>query len=113
MKTHLKDRHAGKWNKFSIFVIRRIKYLKDLETLILRIVPKAKGIKIKGRMPHQHALRRELRKIVKEYRRTTEQIEKTSEILIPPPSPRTPTPIISVSFLFLIFQFFSAKHLLH
>src|SRR5258707_15899338 len=29
---HLKDRHAGKWDRFIIFRIKRVAYLKDIET---------------------------------------------------------------------------------
>src|SRR5439155_27017047 len=34
LKRHLKDRHKGKWTDFIIFRIHRVRYLKDIETLI-------------------------------------------------------------------------------
>ncbi len=34
---HLKDRHAGRWNFFSLYLVRSERHLKDLESLIMRI----------------------------------------------------------------------------
>jgi len=71
LKDHLwNDRLAGKWDSFSIFTIRKRRYLKDLETLILRIA-RPKGAKITGRVPHDHALEGEYRRFVKEHIRRT------------------------------------------
>ncbi len=37
IKDHLRDDKKGKWNRFSFYQVKRIKYIKDIETLILRI----------------------------------------------------------------------------
>jgi hypothetical protein len=34
---HLKDRHAGRWTHFSLYLVRSEKHMKDLESLCLRI----------------------------------------------------------------------------
>ena len=60
---HLKDRHAGKWNKFIIFRIKKVHYLKDIETLIHHIV-EAKGNKVKGKVPRDSNLNRVLKEIL-------------------------------------------------
>src|SRR5258708_29526417 len=38
IKWHQKDRHRGKWDHFVIFRIHRVRYLKDIETLVLNLV---------------------------------------------------------------------------
>jgi len=59
-----------KWNKFSIFIIKKIKYLKDLETAVLRIT-KPEGNKQAGRVPHkyEHYLKRILKDKVNKKRK--------------------------------------------
>jgi hypothetical protein len=37
LEGHLKDRHAGKWDKFSIYLTKSESHLKELETLVIRI----------------------------------------------------------------------------
>ncbi len=36
LKHHQQDRHAGKWDRFSVYVIRRV-HMKDLETILLHV----------------------------------------------------------------------------
>ncbi len=48
LKGHLKDRLEGKWDNFSWYQIRYPEFLKDVETLILRIA-KPPGNKVRGR----------------------------------------------------------------
>lgn len=55
VKRHTKDRHSEKWNKFSVYVIEKVRYLKDMETLILRI-SKPRGNAVRGRLPRQYRL---------------------------------------------------------
>ena len=39
LKTHrIRDRHAGKWDEFIIFRIKKVNYLKDIETLLTHLV---------------------------------------------------------------------------
>lgn len=37
VQQHLKDRHKGKWDTFSLYLIRRQEHLKELETLVIHI----------------------------------------------------------------------------
>jgi|ERR1035437_9560519 hypothetical protein len=64
MNSQWKDKKL-KWNNFSIFVIRNIKFLRDLETTIVRIA-KPKGNKIEGRVPQENYLKRILSKKIKD-----------------------------------------------
>jgi hypothetical protein len=38
LKTHLSDRHAGKWDRFSVYLTIGGKHLRELETLLLRVI---------------------------------------------------------------------------
>jgi hypothetical protein len=41
---HLKDKHKGKWDRFSIYLIGRQKFLKDIESILIRVLsPKGNG----------------------------------------------------------------------
>lgn len=48
LKTHLKDRHASTWEKFSVYLTITDSHLRDLESLLLRIAS-PKGNKQTGR----------------------------------------------------------------
>lgn len=69
-----RDHHAGKWNNFSVFRFKKVRYLKDLETLILHI-SKPKGNKVRGTIPKDYELTRELRKEATVFRKKAEKIE--------------------------------------
>ncbi|MEM5854309.1 MAG: GIY-YIG nuclease family protein [Candidatus Aenigmatarchaeota archaeon] len=55
IKWHLRDRHVGKWDKFVIFRIKKIRYLKDIETLIVNIA-EPKGNRVRGKVPKDYNL---------------------------------------------------------
>lgn len=74
IKWHLKDRHARKWDGFVIFRIKRVDYLKDIETLITRLVDPP-GNKIRGNVPRDADLNRVLREILSEYERGAKAIK--------------------------------------
>ena len=38
LKNHLRDKHSGQWNRFSVYLTIGNKHLRELETLILRVV---------------------------------------------------------------------------
>ena len=38
LKNHLRDRHRGKWERFSVYLTIRSDHIKELESIILRIV---------------------------------------------------------------------------
>jgi len=65
LKQHLKDRHAGLWNRFSLYLTRDEKYLNELESLFLNIY-KPKGNKVKGKLRGSTSLKKDLYKKAKE-----------------------------------------------
>lgn len=72
---HLSDRHAGKWDHFIIFRIKRVRYLKDIETLVTRIVD-LKGNRQKGKLPPDSDINKILKEILQEHKREIKGIEK-------------------------------------
>ena len=54
---HLKDRHGESWDRFSVYVTIGDSHLRELESLLLRIV-KTKGNKQKGKFAKSEDLRR-------------------------------------------------------
>jgi hypothetical protein len=75
IKWHLKDRHAGKWDSFVIFRIKRIVYLRDIETLITHLV-KLPGNKVKGKVPRDADINRILKVILQEHNKEIKGISK-------------------------------------
>ena len=61
LKTHLKDRHADTWEKFSVYLTIDDSHLHELETLILRIML-PKGNRQVGKFYNSQDLRRLLKK---------------------------------------------------
>ncbi len=51
----LKDRHNGKWDRFSFYQIGRTKYIKDIESLLIRIC-KPSGNSVTGRFNKKYDL---------------------------------------------------------
>ena len=60
LKQHLRDRHGGSWDRFSVYLTRREDHITELEPIVLRIV-KPTGNKQLGRFPGSSNLARELR----------------------------------------------------
>ena len=50
VNTHLKDRHKGRWNRFSVYLTTHDEHIKELESLLLRIVS-PKGNLQSGKLP--------------------------------------------------------------
>ena len=73
---HLKDRHAGKWDKFVIFRIKKVKYLKDIETLIVNII-ETKGNRQKGKVPHDSNLNYIIEEILKKKEKDLSELKKS------------------------------------
>ncbi|MBZ5721176.1 MAG: hypothetical protein LAO03_12425 [Acidobacteriia bacterium] len=59
LKAHLNDHHGESWDRFSIYFTIGDQHMKELESLILRIV-KPKGNKVKGKFASSQDLRRQL-----------------------------------------------------
>jgi len=72
---HLKDRHAKKWDYFKIFRIHRVKFLKDIETLVQHIVI-PKGNRAKGKVPKDSDLSYVLREVLRENEKRTKLLKK-------------------------------------
>ncbi len=60
LRHHLRDRHAGAWDSFSVYLTVGGEHLKELETLLLRIIDR-KGNKKRGKFGKAEDLRRKLR----------------------------------------------------
>jgi hypothetical protein len=72
---HTRDRHRGKWDTFSIFRIGRVNYLKDIETLLLRVaVPQ--GNRVTGHLHRDADLGRVLKEIARNQARTLRDIRR-------------------------------------
>ncbi len=74
IKGHAKWR-AGKWDHFTFFRIQKVRYLKDIETLLHRLVD-SPGNKVKGHVPRDADLNRVLREVLVEHERTIQGIRK-------------------------------------
>jgi len=75
IKQHLKDKHTGKWDKFSLYLIKDAEHIKELETLIMRIADPA-GNTVKGKLPKAENLKDELKSNIK-----SAQNKKLSDLL--------------------------------
>ena len=65
---HLKDRHRDSWDRFSVYLTIGDRHLKELESLILRIVKPA-GNKLKGKFQKSDDIRRRFARDVRSYQR--------------------------------------------
>lgn len=61
---HLKDRHKGGWNRFSVYLTFHDEHIKELESLILRMI-KPTGNKIIGRFAISTNLKKTIRRKIK------------------------------------------------
>lgn len=73
---HTRDRHRNKWDTFSIYRIRRLSYLKDLETLLLRVALPP-GNRVTGHLHRDADLGVVLRDIAKDQERLVRYIRDT------------------------------------
>ena len=65
LKHHLRDKHKGFWDRFSVYLTIGDKHLKELETLVLRMAS-PKGNKQAGKFVRSEDLKRKFRKGIKE-----------------------------------------------
>ena len=77
MKGHSKS-HRLNWDTASIFIISKLKYLRDVETAIVRIA-KPKYNDISGRVGNEHYLERVLKKRVREKNRKLREKQKKKD----------------------------------
>jgi hypothetical protein len=71
----MKDRHKGRWDDFVVFRIRRVRYLKDIETLIHQLVD-TRGNRQKGKVPKDADLNKVLREVLSQHKRVIKGIER-------------------------------------
>ena len=68
IKQHLRDKHAGRWNRFSLYLVRKVDHIKEIESLLLRIAGLA-GNKQGGRLRKATNLEGELRRMMEKRQR--------------------------------------------
>jgi len=68
IKWHLKDRHKGKWDRFSLYIIRKTEHIREVESLLVRIA-EPKGNRVRGRLGRSKNLVRKLGAAIKERQR--------------------------------------------
>lgn len=66
LKIHLKDRHRGAWDRFSVFLTLHNEHMKELESLMLRI-NHPPGNKVGGAFINSQSLRNQIHKKIKEH----------------------------------------------
>ena len=81
VKDHTKDKHAGKWDSFSVYILGQghAKFLKDIETIVTRITDPP-GNSVKGKIPRmkdlQNILKHEARQKARELERLNKALQK-------------------------------------
>lgn len=65
---HLKDRHRHSWDRFSVYITIGDHHLKELESLILRIV-QPKGNRVAGKFPKSEDIRRRFARDIRVFQR--------------------------------------------
>ena len=68
VKQHLKDKHRGQWNRFSLYLVRKVGHIKEIESLLLRIAHPT-GNKQGGRLRKATNLQKQLRKLMEQRQR--------------------------------------------
>lgn len=72
---HQRDRHAQKWDSFVIFRIKRVGYLKDIETIVLHLID-TPGNQVKGKVPRDADIHRIIKRVVSDQSRKVNQMKK-------------------------------------
>lgn len=65
LRAHLKNRHGGSWDRFSIYLTIKDQHLREIEALLLRIA-NPKGAKQRGRLSQSKDLKRRIKKAIRE-----------------------------------------------
>lgn len=65
VKQHLRDRHLNSWTHFSFYLIRKVQYINEIESLLVRIAsPKGNRVTPAGR--HRGPLLNELKRMIRQ-----------------------------------------------
>ena len=75
LRWHTRNRHKGKWDRFAIFRVGRVRYLKDMETLLLQVA-KPPGNSLSGHLHRDADLTRVLRVVLRENTLRLKRIRK-------------------------------------
>jgi hypothetical protein len=65
IKWHLKDKHKGKWDRFSLYIIRKTDHIREVESVVVRIA-EPRGNQQRGRLRGSKNLVRKLDAAIKE-----------------------------------------------
>ena len=65
IKQHMADRHGTSWDRFSVYLTQGDHFLKEMESLILRIIL-PQGNRVKGRLTGSRDLKADLQRHIKE-----------------------------------------------
>ena len=76
IRQHLRDKHSNKWDSFSIFFTKKKQYIRDIESIILSIVPETKGNTQKAKWGRDGELKSRIRKAMKEIDKETRTFRK-------------------------------------
>lgn len=66
LKHHLKDRHSNSWDRFSVYLILKDEHMKELESLLLRIIV-PKGNKQKGKFKRAENIKKRFRRDISQF----------------------------------------------
>lgn len=72
---HTKNKHRAKWDSFAIFRVGRVRYLKDIESILLRVA-RPPGNSVSGQFHRDADLTKVLKKIQSEQTRRLKRIRK-------------------------------------
>ena len=79
IRHHLKDKHKGNWNYFSLYIIRKEGHIKEMESLVLRIAY-PKGNKVRGKLKGSKNLRPKFKRLLtEEWKRRRGEIMDTKK----------------------------------
>ncbi|MCH8342392.1 MAG: DUF4357 domain-containing protein [Planctomycetes bacterium] len=73
LKQHLKDRHKGLWDRFSVYLVIDDGHIKELESLVLRIV-RPTGNRLIGRFQRSENLGKRLTQDIRKHHRKELQL---------------------------------------
>lgn len=73
LKQHLKDRHKGLWDRFSVYLVIDDGHIKELESLVLRIV-RPTGNRLIGRFQRSENLGQRLTQDIRKHHRNELQL---------------------------------------
>jgi len=75
LDSHTKDKHQKKWDRFAIYRIARVRYLKDIESLLMRVA-NPPGNAVAGKFHRDADVTKVLRKIQRQQTRTLNRIKR-------------------------------------